>query len=50
MYAIGARAVLFTATRPDDKDMTSADAICESHKDLPGVIIKLAQNVEAEGA
>jgi len=49
-HAIGARAVLFTATRPDDKDMTSADAICESHKDLPGVIMKLARDVEAEGA
>lgn len=46
-HAIGAKAVLFTATRPDDKDMTSADAICESHKDLPGVIAKLAQEVAA---
>ena len=44
-HAIGAKAVLFTATRPDDKDMTTADAICESHKDLPGVIAKLAQDV-----
>lgn len=47
-HAIGARAVLFTATRPDDKHMTTADAICESHKDLPGVIAKLAQ--DAKGA
>lgn len=46
-HAIGVKAVLFTATRPDDKDMTSADAICESHKDLPGVIAKLAQEVAA---
>ncbi len=46
-HAVGAKAVLFTATRPDDKDMTSADAICESHRDLPGVIAKLAQEVEA---
>ena len=49
-HAIGAKAVLFTATRPDDKDITTADAICESHKDLPGVIAKLAQDVQAKGA
>jgi putative hydrolase of the HAD superfamily len=49
-HAIGAKAVLFTATRPDDKDMTTADAICDSHKDLPGVIIRLAQEAEAKGA
>ena len=46
-HAIGAKAVLFTATRPDDKDMTTADAICERHRDLPGIIAKLAQEVEA---
>jgi FMN phosphatase YigB (HAD superfamily) len=46
-HAIGAKAVLFTATRPDDKDMTTADAICGSHKDLPGVITKLASEAEA---
>ena len=49
-HAIGAQAVLFTATRADDKGMTSADAICGSHKDLPGVIAKLAQDVMAKGA
>ena len=49
-HAIGAHAVLFTATRADDKDMTSADAICDSHKDLPGVIAKLAQHVLEKGA
>ncbi|MHA1164038.1 MAG: HAD family hydrolase, partial [Alphaproteobacteria bacterium] len=49
-HAIGAHAVLFTATRPDDKDMTSADAICESHKELPGVIARLAQDVLEKGA
>ena len=42
-HAIGAKAVLFTATRPDDEGTTTADAICASHKDLPGVIAKLAQ-------
>ena len=40
--ALGARAVLFTATRPADRDATSADAICETHRDLPTVIAKLA--------
>lgn len=49
-HAIGAHAVLFTATRADDKDMTSADAICDSHKELPGVIAKLAQHVLEKGA
>ncbi len=41
-HAVGAKAVLFTATRPDDKDNTSADAICEHHKDLPAIIDRLA--------
>ena len=48
-HAIGAKAVLFTATRPDDKDMTTADAICERHKDLPDIITKLAREAEAPG-
>ncbi len=37
-HALGMKAVLFTATRPDDKDITTADAICERHADLPGII------------
>lgn len=41
-HAVGAKAVLFTATRPDDKDATTADAICEHHRDLPGIIDALA--------
>ena len=41
-HAIGMQAVLFTATRPDDKDSTTADAICERHVDLPGIIDALA--------
>ncbi len=41
-HAVGAKAVLFTATRPNDKDATTADAICEHHRDLPGVIDALA--------
>lgn len=41
-HAIGARAVLFTATRDVDRDITSADAICERHRDLPAIIDRLA--------
>jgi HAD superfamily hydrolase (TIGR01549 family) len=40
--ALGMKAVLFTATRAHDKDITSADAICERHADLPGIIDQLA--------
>ncbi len=49
-HAIGAKAVLFTATRPDDKDITTADAICGSHRDLPGVIAEVAKKAESESA
>jgi len=38
---LGARAVLFTATRDRDKNMTTADAICERYADLPGIIARL---------
>ena len=40
--ALGMRAILFTATRDNDKDTTSADAVCASHAELPGVIDALA--------
>ena len=40
--ALGMKAVLFTATRDVDKDKTSADAVCASHRDLPSVIDRLA--------
>jgi HAD superfamily hydrolase (TIGR01549 family) len=40
--ALGMKAVLFIATRAHDKDRTSADAICTSHAELPGVIDRLA--------
>ncbi len=40
--ALGMKAVLFTATRDTDKADTSADAICEKHADLPGIIDRLA--------
>ncbi|MCG3195592.1 MAG: HAD family hydrolase [Candidatus Omnitrophica bacterium] len=38
---LGARAVLFTATRDRDKANTTADAICERYADLPGIIARL---------
>ena len=41
-HAIGAKAVLFTATRPGDRDITTADAICDSHHELPAIIDRLA--------
>ncbi len=46
-HAIGAKAVLFTATRPDDRDTTTADAVCDHHRDLPAIIRAL--NAEGEG-
>ena len=42
-HAIGAKAVLFTATRADDRDITTADAICDHPRDLPAIIDKLAE-------
>jgi len=36
--ALGMKAILFTATRDNDQDTTTADAICERHADLPGII------------
>ncbi len=41
-HAIGIRAILFTATRPDDRRDTTADAVCERHADLPALIDRLA--------
>lgn len=41
-HAVGAKAILFTATRPDDHDITTADAVCETHHDLPAIVDRLA--------
>jgi putative hydrolase of the HAD superfamily len=41
--ALGAKAVLFIASRDADKDRTSADAICAHHRDLPAIIDRLAE-------
>ncbi len=40
--ALGMKAILFTATRPADKDRTTADAICERHADLAAIVDRLA--------
>jgi putative hydrolase of the HAD superfamily len=40
--ALGMKAILFIATRGQDKDKTSADAICARPVDLPGIIDRLA--------
>ena len=36
--ALGMRAILFTAKRDNDKHGTSADAVCQSYKELLRVI------------
>jgi putative hydrolase of the HAD superfamily len=41
-HALGAKAILFTAVRDADKDATTADAVCESHHDLPAIVDRLA--------
>lgn len=41
-HAIGAKGVLFTLSRPDDRDTTTADAICDHYRDLPAIIDRLA--------
>ena len=40
--ALGAKAILFTASRDADKATTSADAVCERHADLPAMVDLLA--------
>ena len=36
------KAILFTGTRDKDRAITTADAICEHHRELPGIVRKLA--------
>ncbi len=47
--ALGMKAVLFTAVRDNDKDNTSADAICTDHADLPAIIESLGIESPSEG-
>jgi len=46
-HALGAKAILFTAARDADKDSTTADAVCESHHDLPAIVDRLAAGKDA---
>ncbi|MFQ5936063.1 MAG: HAD family hydrolase [Acidiferrobacterales bacterium] len=46
--SLGMKAVLFTVTRDRDKDMTSADAICERSEDLPAIIDRLAADHDSK--
>ena len=39
--ALGMKAVLFTGARDNDKNSTSADAICDNHGTLPAAIAGL---------
>ncbi|MBS1270738.1 MAG: 5-amino-6-(5-phospho-D-ribitylamino)uracil phosphatase YigB [Gammaproteobacteria bacterium] len=41
-HALGMKAVLFVGTRDHDRHHTTADAICEHHRELPGIIAQLA--------
>ncbi len=40
--SLGMKAILFTAARDRDKDTTSAEAVCERHAELPGIVDRLA--------
>jgi FMN phosphatase YigB (HAD superfamily) len=41
--ALGMKAVLFVASRAADRNNNTADAVCERHADLPGIINRLAE-------
>ena len=36
--SMGMKAILFTAKRDDDKEITSADAVCQGYTDLPKIL------------
>ncbi|MDE0309916.1 MAG: HAD family hydrolase [Acidiferrobacterales bacterium] len=40
-HALGMRAILFTATRDTDAKNTTADAVCPSYLELPGILNRL---------
>ena len=42
-HACGMKAVLFTATRDDDRHGSEADAVCDSYDDLPRIIRELSE-------
>ena len=42
-HALGMKAILFTGTRDKDKAITTADAICVHHRELPGIVRSLVR-------
>jgi len=46
--ALGMKAILYTAKRDVDRYTTSADAVCLTHEDLPGIIDALGNPAEAD--
>jgi len=43
-HALGMKAVLFSGTRDNDRKNTTADAICNHHRDLPSIVRQLADH------
>lgn len=41
-HALGMKAVLFSGTRDKDRRNTTADAVCNHHRDLPSIVRQLA--------
>ena len=41
-HALGMKAVLFSGTRDKDRRNTTADAVCDHHRDLPSIVRQLA--------
>ncbi len=48
-HAIGAKGILFTGSRAEEREGTTADAVCEHHRDLPEIIDRLASQTALEG-
>ena len=42
-HALGMKAILITASRADDRDVTTADAVCEDPRDLARIVREVAQ-------
>lgn len=41
-HALGMKAILYTGTRKRDRDGNTADAVCEHHRELAGIVDRLA--------
>ena len=42
-HRLGMKAILFTASRAQDRGSTTADAVCESAHDLPATVERVIQ-------